>query len=410
MADVFDATVKSRLAAALRLACDAVRVGAKVYGADGKLLLGCSRIGIDTPDLWADAESGETVHNTVAGVRDEQVARAIEWSQPHLFDVVPGISEAVVPLFAVDRYVGYIRVGPVRAVQDSASETVFVDVPGADRLPRMTIRQFRAFLDLLAGACQPCMTAVQPAATPEPAPIEAPVRPHTTRQVSPPPTGQLAKDLFVMSRYGRVRSAVRIYCRDRLEGRTLSEDIRSRVLSDILTLAECCTAAGVPSPDVAEWTSAASSRATAAENTAEVEQAVTEFLSCIRRSGRRAGRIHAERLRRVAEYVETHVGEPLSVRNVGAALGLQPRRIADSVKAQTGMSYRAFITVARIARARKLLENTGLSVAAVARRVGYRYESHFSRVFTQHVGYPPTRYRARTSVRATRHDPQTVQQ
>jgi len=412
MAGVFDATVRSKLSAALRLACDAARVGARVYGADGELLLSCSRIGIDTPKMWAADEPDDTLSDATAVAWDEQVARAIEWSQPHLFDVIPGVCEAVVPLFSSDQYVGYIRVGPVRAVQDSADqidgEPVLADVLGADSLPRMTIRQFRAFLDLLAGACQPCLLAVQPAPAPEPAPVEPPVRPRTSRQVSPPPSGQLAKDLFIMARYGRIRSAVRIYCRDRLEGRTLSEDVRSRILSDILTLAECCATAGVPSADVAQWTSTASNRAVAAENTADVEGAVTEFLNCIRRSGRRASRIHAERLRRVAGYVETHVGEPLSVRNVGAALGLQPRRIADSVKAQTGMSYRAFITVVRIARARKLLENTGLRVAAVARRVGYRYESHFSRVFTQHVGNPPTQYRARTSVNATRRDPQTV--
>ena len=56
----------------------------------------------------------------------------------------------------------------------------------------------------------------------------------------------------------------------------------------------------------------------------------------------------------------------------------------------------------------RLLENTRLSVAMVARRVGYRYESHFSRTFTQHVGCPPTRYRERKSVNATRHGRRTV--
>jgi AraC-like DNA-binding protein len=290
-------------------------------------------------------------------------------------------------------------VGPVLAVKDSDRKTdgkiEQSAVPGADSLPRMTIRQFRAFLDLLAGAVQPCLSSVQPAVVPEPAP---PVRPRSSRQISPHAVAQLAKDLFVMARYGRVSSAVQIYCRDRIGGRTMSEDVRSRILSDILALAECCTNVGVSSPEVAEWTNSASSLATAAETTADVERAVTEFLGRIRRSGRRASRIHAQRLRRVARYVETHVGEPLSTGDVAVALGMKSRRIADTVKTQTGMSYRSFITVARIARARNLLENTGLSVSAVARRVGYRYESHFSLVFTQHVGAPPTRYRERASV------------
>jgi AraC-like DNA-binding protein len=402
MAGVFDGTTRSRLAAALRLACDAARVGAEVYDPDGNLQLDCNRIGIDTPEVWAAAETDEALYDMAAVAREQQVARAIEWNQPHLFDVVPGISEAVVPLFCSAKYVGYVRVGPVRTVKDSHRETDGeVDhspVSGVDSLPRMTIRQFLAFLDLLAAAVQPCLSAVQPPAKQEQASVELPVRPRTSRQVLPPAAAQLAKDLFVMARYGRVSSAVRMYRRERLDGKTMSEDVRSRILSDILALAECCANVGVSSPEIAEWTNAASSRATAAETAADVEQTVAEFLSCIRRSGRRASRIHAERLRRVARYVETHVGEPLSVGNVAVALGMKSRRIADTVKTQTGMSYRSFIAVARISRARNLLENTGLSVATVARRVGYRYESHFSRVFTQHVGDPPTRYRERATV------------
>jgi len=405
---LFDQNVRSKFVQALRIACDAARVGAELYDADGTLLLDCCRIGIDTPELWTAAESDETWRSALERARNQTVARAVEWSQPYLYDVAPGVTEAVIPLFAADDCLAYVRVGPVRAAETAALEPghqpegVAAFVPGADRLPRTTIHRFRSFLDLIARAVQPCLSSLPPAARQEPIPVEPAVRPRGKPRVPRPRAGLLARDLFVMARYGRVRNAVRAYSRERLTGDTLSEGTRSRILSDILEIAESCAQAGVPSAQLARWINTATARAAAAADCATVERVIGELLGCVRRSGRAASPFHAARVRRVARYVETHLGEPLSAGDAARSLGLTPRRIGDTVKAQTGISYGTFVRVVRMGRARDLLDGTRLSVAEIARRLGYKYESHFSRVFAQHVGEPPTRFRQRVQTGATR--------
>ncbi len=414
----FDETVKPRLVAALRLACEAAHVGAELYNVAGSRVLSCSEIGIAAPALWAAAGPDGPTHSTVEHARHELADRARQFHQPHLFDVAPGVTEAIVPLFAAKEYVGYLCVGPVRAIQTSAggpktapdsTDMPMPDIPVADRLPRMTIRQFRSFLELLAAAVRPCLVPPRPTdEQPVPEPAVPPVGPRVTLRPRRPPAELFIRDLFVMARYGRVRDALRAYVQDRLDGAAVAEHTRSRILTDILLFAECCTTVGAPSVEVAQWTGSAAGRVTAAENTSAIERIIDEILSYVRRSGRRADRRHAMRLRRIVDYIERHVGEPLTAREVGAALGLSQRQISDCVKAQTGGNYRSLVTAVRIARARRLLERTELSVVQIARRVGYPYESYFSRVFTQHIGEPPTRFRQRVKGSGNLQKPRTV--
>jgi transcriptional regulator GlxA family with amidase domain len=59
-----------------------------------------------------------------------------------------------------------------------------------------------------------------------------------------------------------------------------------------------------------------------------------------------------------------------------------------------GRSPIRYLTEWRMHLARDLLASTDLSVAAVARRVGYDAEEAFSRAFKRHVGSPPASWRA----------------
>jgi len=394
-----DRIAETEFISALRVVCDAVHVGAELYSPDGRVLVSSAQVRTDGPYLWT----------VPAGIRVKAVARALEWSQPHLFDVAPGITEAVVPLYADDEYVGYICVGPVRAATvspaDSDGTLDLTEVSGAAGIPRMTIRQFRSFLDLVARAVEPCVHGLRPAPGAEPQPAEPLI--HPSPGVRPVPrrsarrNDQLAGDMFTISRSGRVRQAVRIYARDRLGSTIFNERVRLQVLSDVLLVADRCTQAGVPTAEVSAWTNTATSDVGAAADRADVERAIGALMRCIRRSGRTASFLHSSRLRRIADYAERHIGQRLSAGDVSAALGLTQRQVVDTVKAQTGVNYRAFITTLRMVRARDLLERTQLGIAAIARRAGYVYESYFSRVFTGHVGEPPTRFRQRMKRKTT---------
>ena len=59
----------------------------------------------------------------------------------------------------------------------------------------------------------------------------------------------------------------------------------------------------------------------------------------------------------------------------------------------TGKSPQVYITDMRIARAKDLLANTGLSISRVATDSGYPDQNYFSRVFKRKTGVSPNRFR-----------------
>jgi AraC-like DNA-binding protein len=60
----------------------------------------------------------------------------------------------------------------------------------------------------------------------------------------------------------------------------------------------------------------------------------------------------------------------------------------------TGRRPQEWIIEARLARARQLLAETGLTVSQIAEALGFRDVFFFSRQFTQRTGQTPTAYRA----------------
>ncbi len=96
--------------------------------------------------------------------------------------------------------------------------------------------------------------------------------------------------------------------------------------------------------------------------------------------------------RRVEAYVqalEKEFWKDERVDTVAASLGLSRRRFTQLFREVTGNSWLAEVTGLRMRHAAKLLEETTLSVRAVAFECGYADLSHFYRVFKQHFGTSP---------------------
>lgn len=67
------------------------------------------------------------------------------------------------------------------------------------------------------------------------------------------------------------------------------------------------------------------------------------------------------------------------------------------VKKESGRSVGAWIDLARLTRAKRLLQETDLPVIDIAAAVGLEDQSYFSRFFRKHTGMTPTQFRARTA-------------
>jgi len=68
------------------------------------------------------------------------------------------------------------------------------------------------------------------------------------------------------------------------------------------------------------------------------------------------------------------------------------------VRKMTRLSSHGYITLMRLKRAAQLIEMEAGSISEIAGMVGFRDPGHFSRLFRNTFGYPPSAHRADSSV------------
>jgi AraC-like DNA-binding protein len=78
---------------------------------------------------------------------------------------------------------------------------------------------------------------------------------------------------------------------------------------------------------------------------------------------------------------------------VAEELGLTPGHLTTVVRRRTGRTVGEWIVERRMAQARILLRESGLSITEVAHRVGISDAGYFSRVFLRAHGVSPRQWR-----------------
>jgi len=99
------------------------------------------------------------------------------------------------------------------------------------------------------------------------------------------------------------------------------------------------------------------------------------------------------RLRRVLEYVEANLSEPISLPNLAAAAGLSRMHFAAQFRTATGSRPHDFVMRRRIERSQELLRDPALPLVEVALSVGFQTQAHFTSVFRGQVLETPGRWR-----------------
>lgn len=100
------------------------------------------------------------------------------------------------------------------------------------------------------------------------------------------------------------------------------------------------------------------------------------------------------RLRRALDLIEARLAEDIGLDDIAEAAGLSPHHFSRAFRAATGMPPYRYLTHQRIARARRLIEETGLSLAQIAFECGFGSQGQFTATFTRLVGISPGRWRA----------------
>lgn len=124
---------------------------------------------------------------------------------------------------------------------------------------------------------------------------------------------------------------------------------------------------------------------------------VEEVLLIAAHSGRRKGRAIDHRVQLVLDTISQDPSKPYTLTSLARLTHLSVSRLAHLFKDQVGETVMDVITTLRLERAAELLVATDLSVAEVARTVGYASPHYLSRQFNHRFGASPTSYRKERS-------------
>jgi AraC family transcriptional regulator len=112
--------------------------------------------------------------------------------------------------------------------------------------------------------------------------------------------------------------------------------------------------------------------------------------------------VGSARFKAVLDFVEDSLDREIGVNELASIAGLGITHFSHAFKRTYGVSPYRYILQRRVRRAGTLLRTTNDTVAAIAARVGFASQSHFSRAFANLIGSAPSAYRSSTkTVRRT---------
>jgi AraC family transcriptional regulator len=106
-----------------------------------------------------------------------------------------------------------------------------------------------------------------------------------------------------------------------------------------------------------------------------------------------ASGLSPEQVRRITEYMESHLAEKTTISELAALVDLTRFHFIRSFKKAAGIPPHQFLIQLRIDRAKELLSERSHSIADVAVKTGFGSAIQLSRAFRRVVGTTPTEYR-----------------
>jgi AraC-like DNA-binding protein len=105
---------------------------------------------------------------------------------------------------------------------------------------------------------------------------------------------------------------------------------------------------------------------------------------------------HDARICAAKEYLDLHFREKDCIANAAGLCEISRRRFNDRFKVHASCTPNRYVTEKKIALAKELLALQELSVSQTASLCGFSDIYYFSKVFTEEVGIPPSKFRKQT--------------
>ncbi|MCA1408040.1 helix-turn-helix transcriptional regulator [Ensifer sp. IC3342] len=104
-------------------------------------------------------------------------------------------------------------------------------------------------------------------------------------------------------------------------------------------------------------------------------------------------RLDRRTFERVRDYIDAHMASDISLSEVAAVSRMPVDTFARRFKETTGRPPYAYILEERVRRAELLLRDTDMAIGAIAFRLGFSSQSHFTTTFRRLKGVTPRAYR-----------------
>ena len=96
---------------------------------------------------------------------------------------------------------------------------------------------------------------------------------------------------------------------------------------------------------------------------------------------------------KVKRFLEKNRRRKVTLSDAAEEVFLSPKYLSRYFKEETGLGFREYRMEMKLKEAKKLLAGSGLSIGAVADRLGYRNAGSFSRIFKKREGLSPSEFR-----------------
>ena len=101
-----------------------------------------------------------------------------------------------------------------------------------------------------------------------------------------------------------------------------------------------------------------------------------------------------EKMYEVREILTSNMQEQLSLRTLSHMVGTNEFNLKRNFKVAFGTTVYGYLNQYKMEQAKSLLINEDITIAAISRKMGYKYATHFSSAFKKHFGYLPNKIRA----------------
>lgn len=96
---------------------------------------------------------------------------------------------------------------------------------------------------------------------------------------------------------------------------------------------------------------------------------------------------------KVVQFINMHIDETLTREQLGNVVHLNPDYLNRMFKKETGMPLMEYVIDTKMKLAKRLLEETDLTIHAIGEHTGYAQYSYFATSFKKYVGLTPKEYR-----------------